>query len=380
MLMQNNKAASADSFVGPVDQNRVSLLIGGKTHREWSSYDIDSDLLIPADAWQVELGLPEGIPPPELGKGVKAGALVEVKIGNDTVMKGFVDDIVHNITHGQHTLSMSGRDQAGILLDCSAPIFTKKQCTLQEIVDNVVKELSIKNVVIRADKTVKAEKVNVEPGASAWDTLVQAAEANGLWPWFEPDGTLVVGGPDYNVPESATLLLRKSGTGNNVISLSMTDSVSKRYSEVTVLGQSHGTAQGKGKNNLKNTEKDEDITIHRPRIVIDPDVENDEMARTKARKLIADSRLEGFTLTAVVKGHRNSDGVLWNPGQRIHVVSEPHGLDRVFFLMARKFQGGRGQGTTTTLTLKEDGVWVLDAKPSAKANKDKTKQPKIKQA
>lgn len=379
MLMQNKTAPSAGDFVGPVDQNRISLLIGGKTHKEWSSYDIDSDLLIPSDAWQVELGLPEGIQPPELGQSVKAGALVEVKVGNDTVLTGFVDDIVHNITHGQHTLSMSGRDQAGILLDCSAPIFTKKQCTLQEVVDNVVKKLGITKVEIRADKTVKAEKVNVEPGASAWDTLVQAAEANGLWPWFEPEGTLVVGGPDYSVPVSATLQLRKSGTGNNVISLSMTDSVSKRYSEVTVLGQSHGTAQGKGKNNLKNKEEDKDITIHRPRIVIDPDVTDDQSARTKARKLIADSRLEGFTLTAVVKGHRNSDGVLWNPGQRIDVVSEPHGLNGTYFLMARKFQGGRGQGTTTTLTLKEDGVWVLDAKASTQANKDKTKQPKIKQ-
>lgn len=379
MLMQNNSAANTGNVVGPVDQNRVSLLISGQTHREWSSYDIDSDLLIPADAWQVELGVPEGKQPPELGKNVKAGALVEVKIGNDTVMKGYVDDISHSISHNQHTLSMSGRDQAGILLDCSAPIFTKKQCTLEEVVNEVVKKLGIKNVIIRADKTAKAEKVNVEPGASAWDTLVQAAEANGLWPWFEPDGTLVVGGPDYSVPVSATLLLRQSGKGNNVISLSMTDSVSKRYSEVTVLGQSHGTAQGKGKNNLKNKEEDKDITIHRPRIVIDPDVKDDEMARTKARKLISDSRLEGFTLTAVVKGHRNSDGVLWTPGQRIDVVSEPHGLNGTYFLMARKFQGGRGQGTTTTLTLKEDGVWVLDARPSTKSRKDKTRQPNIKQ-
>ena len=99
MLMQNKTVSSAGDFVGPVDQNRVSLLIGGKTHKEWSSYDIDSDLLIPSDAWQVELGLPEGIQPPELGQSVKAGGLVEVKVGNDTVLTGFVDDIVHNITH-----------------------------------------------------------------------------------------------------------------------------------------------------------------------------------------------------------------------------------------------------------------------------------------
>ena len=31
--------------------NRVSILINGKVHSAWSRYQIDSDFLIPADAW-----------------------------------------------------------------------------------------------------------------------------------------------------------------------------------------------------------------------------------------------------------------------------------------------------------------------------------------
>ncbi|MFC0146145.1 hypothetical protein [Pectobacterium cacticida] len=58
--------------------------------------------------------------------------------------------------------------------------------------------------------------------------------------------------------------------------------------------------------------------------------------------------------------------MLWEPGQRIHVISEYHGIDAVYFLMGREFNGGRPNGTTTTLRLKEDGVWIPDAYPKKK--------------
>ncbi|BBF86271.1 prophage tail protein [Aquitalea magnusonii] len=343
----------------PTPDNTVSLLIGGRFHSKWTSYEIDSDLLIPADAWRVDLGLPQGQFPPI----VTEGAAVQVRIGRDTVLTGRIDDIDDDVDKSSHTLSISGRDSAAVLTDCSAPIFTAKQVTLAEVVANVVKPLGISKIRIDADKARTAEKVNVEPGDTAWDTLVHAAEANGLWPWFEPDGTLVIGGPDYSKPPVASLVMKRDGKSNNLISLRRTRSMAERHSDITVLGQAHGTAVENGKHALKSTVRDAGVATYRPRIVVDHDAENTDTARARARKLLSDSRLKGFTLVAKVSGHRTSDGLLWQPGQRIHVVSEPHEIDAVFFLMARKFQGGRGIGRVTTLTLKEDGVWVLDAHP-----------------
>ena len=137
-----------------------------------------------------------------------------------------------------------------------------------------------------------------------------------------------------------------------------------RYSEVTVLAQSHS-----GKNNIKATAKDESVKLHRPLIVTEPDIDSQAQAQRKAKKRLADSRLEGLTITATVQGHRTDDGTLWQPGQRINVLSEPDGIDAVYFLMARTFTGGRGQPTETVLTLKEDGAWVLDADPPKKSGK-----------
>lgn len=351
----------------PRAEAKVQLLIAGKVHEDWESYDVDSDLLIPADAWRVTLGLRGGQLPPE----VSAGAAVEVRVGEERVMMGRVDEVCHRVDKHEHGFTLSGRDKAADLVDCSAPIFTKRQVTLAEIATALTRQFGIKNLRIDAASTRTREKVNVEPGDTAWDALAHAAEANGLWPWFEPDGTLVVGGPDYSKPEVATLILRRDSQGNNVESLDLRRSISERYSHVTVLGQTHGTETETGKNALHATWKDNEMVaiVYRPKIVIDHESDNTGVAEDRAKKLISDARLNGFSLTSRVKGHciiapgQPADGKLWSPGQRVHVVSDVHGLDAAFFLIGRRFTGGRREGAMTELRLVEDKIWVIDAHP-----------------
>ena len=350
------------------DTVRVALLIGGMTHDDWESYEVDSDLLIPADAWHVTLGATSD----PLPTNVTPGAPFELRVGGEPVMVGRVDTIDRVTEKRGRSYSLSGRDGAAILVDCSAPIFVAKLVTLGDIAAKVVRPLGISKIKIRAGKD-KAdrlrEKINVEPGDTAWQALSNAAEANGLWPWFEPDGTLVVGGPDYEAPEVAALILRRDGKGNNVMRLERRDSIAGRYSEVTVLGQCHGTATAQGKHAIKGTAPDTGVTWYRPRIVIDHEADSVAVAEDRARKLLADSRLKGHTVVATVAGHRiaapgkASDGKLWQPGQRVRVVSEPDEIDAIYFLMARRFSGGRQRGSETRLTLKEDRAWLLDAHP-----------------
>lgn len=344
----------------PTPDNTVSLLVGGKAHSRWSSYSVDSDLQIPADAWQVALGLPDG----DLPDIVVPGADVEVRIGNDTVMSGKIDAIEEQLSHNSHTLRINGRNGAAVLVDCSAALFSSKQISLKEIVEKVVKPLGIKKVQINAKDTQITEKVSIDPGMTAWQVLSSAAEANGLWAWFEPDGTLIVGGPDYSKPVVASLSIKRDGKGNNVESLTRSQSIAGCFSSYTVLAQSHGTHSDNGKHAISRTTSDKDILekAYRPKIVIDSDAINEESAQIKGKKLMADARLKGFTITATVHGHRTENGVLWTPGQRVSVFSEVHGINGDYFLMARRFEGGRGRGTITTLTLKEDSMWIVDAR------------------
>lgn len=385
------------------NNDTVSVLIAGRVHSTWSRYQIDSDFLIPSDAWSVTLGLPGGTFPAY----VERGAPVQVKIGDDTVMVGRVAKVQRRVSRQQMSLSITGFDGAKVLVDCASPIFTSRMLSLEEVIAKVVRPLGVTNIRIEAESSIRSDKVSVEPGERAWDTLVRAASARGLWPWFTPDGTLVIGGPDYTAEPVATLVLNLDGRGNNILDLSDASSIDGTYSELTVLAQGH--AQGSkssadlgiidvdsfsaavaeesqdddtpaagtpetGFHGLKAVVCDPTVPYYRPQIMVVGDADNLEQVRYRARKAMADARLNAYELTAVVKGHRNDTGELWQPGQRIRVRSEPHGIDDVYFLMGREFSGGRPDNIVTTLRLKEDGIWIPDAYPKKrKARKRKAK-------
>lgn len=356
----------------PIPDDKVRLYINGHVHSDWTSYDVDSDLLKPADAWNVTLGFGEK----SLPSFIKKGQPVDVRMDNDLVMVGRIDDVDDLVSKESGVqLYLSGRDKASTILDCSAPIFTAREVTLEEIVAKVVRPLGIDKIRIDADSTEIRKKINVEPGDSAWQVVSSAAYANGLWLWFDPDGTLVIGGPDYTEPPVATLILRANGKGNNVEWIRRHDSIHGRFSEVTVLGQTHGTSFEPGRHNMKVVVKDEGVEWYRPRIIVDHEADSSAIARDRARGFLADSRLRGFTISAGVNGHRiyapgeASHGMLWNPGQRIHVICERHGTDDIFFLTGRRFIGGKNKKPQTVLTLKEDKTWALDAHPQKRKHR-----------
>ncbi len=385
-------------------QNTVSLVIDGKIHSAWSRYQIDSDFLIPSDAWSVTLGLPDGIFP----AAIKRGVPVLVRVGNDVVMSGRVDVVQRRVSRQQVSLSLSGRDGAAVLVDCASPVFTSRQLSLEEVIAQVVRPLGVTNIRIEAETSLRNDKVSVEPGERAWDTLERAAAARGLWPWFEPDGTLVIGGPDYTKDSVATLILNRDGRGNNVLDLSDRSSITGAFSELTMLAQGHGQGKNPGSSMLLTlmaralTQKTTMMPMifmtapalqrmafmayaapfgtvpyhfYRPQIMVAGDADNQAQVDYRARKAMADARLNGFDLTAIVKGHRMENGKLWQPGQRIRVRSEPHGIDDIYFLMGREFSGGRPDNTITTLRLKEDGIWIPDAYP--KKRKSRKRRAKV---
>jgi prophage tail gpP-like protein len=385
-----------------MQNNDVSLIVAGKAHDKWTEYQIDSDFLIPADAWRVSMGIPDGVFPED----VKKGAAVMVKIGDDVVMKGRIDNVKRTINRDSMKLTLNGRDSAGQLVDCAAPVFTAKQLSITEAIAQIVRPLGITNIDVRAENLTRFDKVNIEPGERAWDALTKICNANGLHCWVEPDGTLIIGGADYTTPPVASLIMNFNGDGNNILSIDETDSIQNCYSELIILAQGHAQgASGRkkketgivslsrsdttdyetssaqiGRNNIKVAVEDESINYYRPQIVVLGDADNLEQARWRARKMMADARLNGYGLIVQVKGHRTSEDVLWQPGQRIHVKCEPLGIDEIFFLMGREFSNSRHGGKVTTLRLKEDGLWTPDAfKSKARTQSKKGSSSKKKQ-
>jgi prophage tail gpP-like protein len=345
---------------------QIRLLIGGRAHEQWESYRIDSDFLTPADDWTMIVSAAAGSNLPDF---VYEGATVSLVMGDDVLLTGLVDAIAEDVEKHTSYIELYGRDRASLLIDCSAPILSLQMATLEQIITKAVNPLGITKVEYQAKPAAPRQKVHTEPGQTVWDWLQAACEANQVWPWMAPDGTLVIGAPDYTSAPVADLILRRNGEGNNVKRLQRVRSLHNSYSEVTVLGQSSGDGDI-GHNALKGQATDDTVPLYRPRLVVDGNCESVELANRRAAKLIADSKMHRDQLVATVEGHRVTTsagaGKPWAAGMRVHVLSEPHGVDAVYFVMRRTFTRSKSGGPGTELHLIPDGSWLL-ALPYVKA-------------
>ncbi|EJR6117099.1 phage tail protein, partial [Salmonella enterica] len=363
----------------------ITLLLGGRQYSRWQRYRIDSDFLKGADAWQLQLGLPDQVFPVDAVR----GAPVKVRIHDEVILTGRIDSVRRDVSRKGLQLQLSGRDLAAILVDCAAPIFSARQLTLDEGIAAIVRPLGITRIRIQAQGMTRHDSIHLEPGERAWDALIKLASGRGLWPWMDPDGTLVIGGPDYTAPPVATLVLSQEPGKSNVMSLSDIRSIQGCYSDLTVLAQSHALSGSRapvapldvtappagevsvdddpetadtggetGHYTRSHTEHDPTVPYYRPQIIITGDIDNRQQLEYRARKAMADARLSGLDVIAQVSGHRTPSGELWKPGQRVRVVSAPHGIDAVYFLMGRTFSGGLPDGQVTQLRFKEDGIWI----------------------
>lgn len=352
-------------------ENDIVVEIDGKSHNSWKNYDIDSDFLIPADAFAFDIGVPsDSTVLPDY-----SGAEVKVRINDTLVMTGIVDTVQHGISKTNRTYRLNGRDKASVLVDCSAPITNVKGLTVLDAVKKIVEPLGIKQVQLKAENNPLLDKVDIDIGETAWNAAMRCANSTGLHLWFEPNGVLIVGGADYSTPPVATLCCMKDGSQNNFEQADLSFDVSNRFSEITFLAQSHGKQGQDNKNDLKWVYKDSEMTTYKPKTVVVSDVDNLEALQKWAKKYIADSILEGFTLTIIVPDHKMQDGTLWQPGQRVHVICEEYDIDAIFFLMGRRFMLSRQGGTQTELRFKQDGIWTPDAY-SAKAEKARKRKGK----
>lgn len=342
------------------DLDPISVLVDGKTHQTWQRYRIDSNLLTPADDWSMTVATEANIPTPD---NLFEGAEARIMLGDDLILTGLIDDLDEPVDKRGGSIELSGRDRASILLDCSAPLMSLQQATLEQIIKKAVEPLGIKEVIYQAKASAPRKKVHIEPGQSTWEWLQAACEVNNVWPWFSPDGKLIIGAPDYKAAPIAHLVMRFNGDGNNMLSLARNRSMKDSFSEITVLGQSAGDGDG-GSNDIRASAKDETMPVYRPKVVVDGNCDTAELAQRRANKLIADSKMARERLTVRVQGHRivtsEGTGKPWTPGVRVHVYSEPHGIDETYYLIGRTFTLSRTEGRLTELHLIPDGVWLLN--------------------
>lgn len=360
--------------------NQITLKIGGYAVNGWDSVSIDSQIDTPAENWSFKLFQVDGDPLP---KGIAGAKDIQIFYNKELVLTSIADKVAEAVSRDGYGLEISGRDLAGQLIDCSVPIFSGRQMTLEELLNKFVLSGDLSSIFhdvrIQNNAWLK-NKVSVEPAESLWDAIAKAAAVTGQHIWLEPNGTLVIGDPFANSHRVQTplRLMKPLDNTNNVLDLSYENDVSNIFSEIKILGQ-----DTKGSHVLSSATSNTQYGFNRLKILSMGDVETKAEADTALEKIKKDNDLQAYSLDATVSGW-TIDGNVWTPSW--HLNLETNALSNAtakWAVYGRTLMLSRDSGKTTKLRMKRQGDWaqpLLHKEPTPKkaskrkkTNKDKEK-------
>jgi len=355
--------------------NNIRLVIGGYEVSFWDEVQIDSQIDVPAESWNLTLFQNDTDPLPS---DIEGSARVELYYADQLILTSVADRISEAVSRDGYGLQISGRDLAGQLIDCSVPIFNGRQINLEELLGKFILsgDLSslIRDIRIQDDAWLK-NKVSVEPGESLWDAIVKAAQVTGQHVWLEPDGTLVIGDPfahPYYVKTPLRLMKPLDNT-NNVLSLQYDNDVSNVFSQLKILSQ-----DANGQHILSEGFASTQYDYNRLKIITLADVETKIEANKALEKIKKDNDLEAYTLTVTVPDWM-VDGKVWSPGWYVNL--ETNVLTRAtakWAVMGRTLSLSRANGKTTKLLLKRQEDWAQPLLYKEHEKKTRTKRERKK--
>ncbi len=335
----------------------ITLDIDGVRHDQWLSGNVDRDLKDFSGAFSFsfrdpprsEAALPFATTGPLLK--LKPGPSVTIRIGKRVVLKGFIEAVEPDIGDGQASVTISGRDVTGDMIDCAA------MADAAEFAD-VKLEDAAKKIAEPYGITVRSEidtgdvfsRYSVDLAETAFSAIEKGARARQALILSDGVGGIVI---TRTGKTKAPAALTQPG---NVLRAKGTFTHAGRHSETIVRGQAEGAATKRGAAKLDSTAepletgartdgdgsattkerkgivttgraKDDEITRHRPIVHLARSKADQKSAQDEAdwKSRTARGASEEFTLT--VRGHE-VDGKLWTVNQLVDVSAAYLDVDR----------------------------------------------------
>lgn len=327
--------------------NKVTLSVGGHDYAGWKSVSIGAGL--ERQARDFNLGItwqwPGGGPVPVR---IRQGERVELFIGQDHVLTGYVDSTPIRYDSETITLSIAGRSLTADLVDCAAinqPGQWRGQ-SVQTIIAAIAGEYGI-TVVNDATVTLGVEDHSIEPGETAFESIDRLLTLSRLFSTDDALGRLVIANPG-----SAGRAVDALELGKNLKAGEANLDFSNVFSEYISKGQRSGTDDSFGveASEIEARVVDERITRRRVKVI----QQSGQMTTTIARQRVEWERAnavgKALETQYTVQGWRQSNGALWRHNMIARVIDPLIGFDRDMLISAISYELSES-GTTAKITV-----------------------------
>lgn len=293
---------------------------------------------------------------------INDGDACEVRMGDDVVLTGYVDEATEDLGSDAHDLQVTGRDKTGDLVDCSA-VHKPDQWSgqkLEAIAAILCKPFGI-TVKVETNTGAAFPTVKVQPGETAFAVIERLCRMRAILPISDGKGGLLLTAAGKGGRAYSALV-----EGENIKHIRRVKNQQDRYSQYIVKGQQSGLAAIGGGNvevisadgtvtsraaaPASGKATDAGITRYRPLLVVAEGEASGQSPQTRALWEATVRAGRGLRVEVTVQGWRQGDGALWRPNQYVHVKSPTLALEDTL-LIANCGYSCNESGTITTLSL-----------------------------
>lgn len=322
----------------------VLLTIDGERYGGWTSLRLSRGVEQVAGGFELAVSERfEGLAAP---RPIRPGQKCVVSIDGQTVIQGWIDVAAPSYDARTHSLTVSGRDATGDMVDCAAicKSGSYKGRTLAQIATDLAAPFKVP-VLVRADVGAPFADWRIEPGETVIDNLDRAARYRGVLLLSDGLGNLVITKPGSAQAPAALVL------GKNILQASGQSSMQQRFSEYIVKAQQAGTDMLYGASAAAPSARamDTAITRYRPTVIIAEDQASAGTCKTRAQwqRTVAAARGQQIVYTV---NDWSANGKLWQPNALVDVHDTFLGIDETRLISKVDFTLD-DQGVRTELTV-----------------------------
>lgn len=359
-----------------ITADQVELLVGGRVYAGWT--DLRVTRAMDRVAGDFSLSVSERWPGQSDPWRILPYDAIELRLGGDVILTGYVDSIEPDIDASRHTVRIAGRSKTGQLVDCTPELSGTefRGSSLPAIARALAAPFGVQVVVNVPDGRPFGVEA-ADPTNSAWQTIERLARLRGVLAHDDEQGRLVL---------SRAGTARAAGTlelGRNMLSASARLSGAKRFSRYITLAQRQ-TAAAVARDNdgdasdseeaqrpaagvqvgVRGVAIDPGVPLYRPSVMRAEGAQDPASAHERALWAAATARARALQATVRVQGWRAADRRLWKLNELVHVRAPALRLDHDLLIIEAEFTLNDA-GRVTELTLVPPDALLPEPLPDA---------------
>lgn len=348
--------------------NTVILRVNGQEWGGWTSVRIAAGIERIARDFTVEItrSWPGDTDQANRSNRIKNGDLVEVLIGTDKVLTGYVEATPVRYDARSISVGISGRSKTADLIDCSATPSQYAGRSLAQVAAELAKPFSI-TVVDAGGASGALQGIQADQGETVMDVLNKMLGLQQALAYDNAQGNLVIGGIGSQQAHTALVL------GENILSCDTEKSIRDRFSDYQVSGQRKGNDDDFGEATttaIRSKTIDGGLKRYRPMIIRQTGNATTATCSARAEFEMRQRAARTDEVTYTVQGWRQGDGSLWLPNLQVMVFDPILGFNNRQMVIAEVTYQQDENGTVTEIRIGPPDAYLPEpAKPGKRRKK-----------